>query len=241
MKGQFPWIPATVLDICLDSLADAFSAVAPSELKAALKPGGLKTVRPELEDGIVEQLRSQPMIKDLPIPASDKSKLLKYLVGLSLDLVLKDVEPLLQKPNEQLQVLELQKCQIQRYMTRWELTLYRMRYYPLQMTLMGVTTIVTAIFLCQQYQQSALASAVSGMVLTVVSSVKSVGKAIDSMVDSTMSSMESMVSSIQKFFTKLGKRLGIGKAAKRKAHSFFLPFRSTRYNAIVPATCDRHL
>ena len=47
LKQHFPLVPGFVLDICIGSLADAFSSVAPSQLKAALKPGGLEKVRPE--------------------------------------------------------------------------------------------------------------------------------------------------------------------------------------------------
>jgi hypothetical protein len=45
-----------------DSSADGILAIAPSQLKAALRPGCLKTVHPELEDGIVEQFKDTLLV-----------------------------------------------------------------------------------------------------------------------------------------------------------------------------------
>lgn len=44
ISKKFPLIPAFVIDICMDSIVEAFGAVAPNELKIALKPGGLEKV-----------------------------------------------------------------------------------------------------------------------------------------------------------------------------------------------------
>jgi hypothetical protein len=172
MLQNFPFVPPGVMDTCVTSLADSFSAVAPSKLKTALKPGGLEKVRPELEDTIVASLQDQSMIKDLPLTKSDKGKLLKYMVRLSLDYLLQDVQEMLKQPTERLQLLDDKKQQIQRYMTFWQLTWYRIRYYPIQMTLIGAATAMSSIFLYQQYRKTALAAAVTSTCLSIVAAVK---------------------------------------------------------------------
>lgn len=143
---EFPWVPNTILDSCLDSVTHAFSTIAPSELKAALKPGGLEKARPKLESTIVEALEKQPINKSM-IPLSDtqKRKLLKYLVTLSLDYVLRDAEMLLTNPFVKLRELEEEKRRIQRSMNLWQLSWYRLRFYPIQSSvLIGLGTMATA-------------------------------------------------------------------------------------------------
>eukprot|EP00588_Corethron_pennatum_P015473 CAMPEP_0194281212 /NCGR_PEP_ID=MMETSP0169-20130528/20234_1 /TAXON_ID=218684 /ORGANISM="Corethron pennatum, Strain L29A3" /LENGTH=407 /DNA_ID=CAMNT_0039026205 /DNA_START=66 /DNA_END=1289 /DNA_ORIENTATION=+ len=132
MEKEFPFIPATALDICLDCLTDAFSSIAPSQLKSALRPGGLEKIRPELEETIVDAMEKYYMIKNIPLKPSAKTELLQYLVNLGLDYALKDVEKALADPVERLQALGLQKRQITRYMTRKQLLWFRIRYRPLQ-------------------------------------------------------------------------------------------------------------
>jgi len=132
MEKEFPFIPATALDICLDCLTDAFSSIAPTQLKSALRPGGLEKVRPELEETIVDTMEKYYMIKNIPLKPSAKTELLQYLVNLGLDYALKDVEKALADPVERLQALEIQKREITRYMTRKQLLWYRIRYRPLQ-------------------------------------------------------------------------------------------------------------
>jgi hypothetical protein len=174
LKQQFPLVPGFVLDICIDSLADAFSSVAPSQLKAALKPGGLEKVRPELEDTIVENLQKQTMLDSVPLTKGDKKQLLQYLVSSSLDYLLKDAQEVLAEPSVRLQALEAQKRQIQKFMPGWQLTWYRIRYFPVQMTVIGLVAAITSYAIFQQYlyKHTALVSAVTGVCVTMVSSMK---------------------------------------------------------------------
>lgn len=150
MRQQFPIIPSVVFDICIDSLSEGFASMAPAQLKEALRPGGLEKVRPGLENTIVINLEQQQVMKSIPLKASDKRQLLQYLVTKSLDYMLKDAELLLAEPAVKLQVLETQKQNIQRYMTFWQLSWYRIRHYPVQMTLLGLLSIYASYSLYQQ-------------------------------------------------------------------------------------------
>merc|ERR1719293_22519 len=130
MRKEFPLIPASVVDSCLNSLTEGFSIVAPSQLKKALKPGGLEKVKPQLEAVIVRNLQQQPMVAKITLPLSEKKKLLRYLVGLALDYMLEDVGELLKAPQERLLMLERQEREIKRYMNRRQLLWYQMRHHP---------------------------------------------------------------------------------------------------------------
>jgi hypothetical protein len=69
-----------VFDNFINSLAGTFSSVNPSQLKAALKPGGLEKVWPKLEGTIAENLQKQPMgVDPVPLTKGDKKQLLQYL------------------------------------------------------------------------------------------------------------------------------------------------------------------
>lgn len=172
MQKQFPFIPLAVLDTALSALSTAFESIAPSQLKAALKPGGLEKARPDLEDSITKALETQPVMKSIPLSPKDKQHLLKYLVGLSLDYMLKDVEEILKNPFEKLQTLEHEKKQIQKYMGFWQLAWYRIRYFPMQTALLGVTTTLLTTLLYQKYQRTAIVSAITSAMITTLSVIK---------------------------------------------------------------------
>ena len=147
MQKQFPFVPSSVIDICVDSLADSFKAVAPAKLQQALKPGGFEKVRPDIEDTIVGNLQTQSMIQDLPLSKSDKIKILKYIVNMALDIIFKDVQELLKDPTQRLQVLDEKRYQIQRYMSQRQLLCYRLKNYPIQIMLLTITTILSCLYL----------------------------------------------------------------------------------------------
>lgn len=152
MRQKFPLIPPTLIANCLDSLADSFSNVAPSQLKKALKPGGLEEVRPGLEASLFESLRERPFLGSLP-PTT-----LAYLVSLALDYVLMDVEELLADPYRKLWALEERRRRIERYMTRRQLLWYRIRYRPIRTAVVVATVVVTSVALVRWYRHLAIAS-----------------------------------------------------------------------------------
>jgi len=143
---QFPWVPNTILDQCLDSITHAFSTVTPSELKAALKPGGLVKVRPKLENSIVKALEKQPINNSMiPLKEDQKRQLLKYLVTLSLDYLLKDAETLLANPFDKLRELDVERRRIQRRMSFWQLCWYQIRFHRIRTSMMiGLATVGTS-------------------------------------------------------------------------------------------------
>ena len=194
MRQQFPLVPAVAFDICIDSLSEGFSSMAPAQLKAALRPGGLEKVRPGLEDTIVTNLEQQQVMKSIPLKANDKRQLLQYVVSKSLDYMLKDAELLLAEPAVKLQVLESQKQNIQRYMTFWQLSWYRIRYYPVQMTVLGLLSIYASYSLYQQTKHTWVIANIVGL-------------------------LGSISSHLQLLVMKVCKFMGLGttKAVKRKA------------------------
>ena len=127
---NFGWIPPKVLSSCIDGLASAFCAVAPRDLKDALKPGGLESVRAKIATKMVRNLKEQPIVKNLPLPRDDKNKLVEYLVDLSLDFFLRDLEQTLAAPSTKLAALDREKREILQYMTIREIVWYNLKYRP---------------------------------------------------------------------------------------------------------------
>ena len=163
VKKEFPFIPSGVLDICLDSVADGFSSIAPSQLKQALQPGGLEKMRPEIEKSIVQQLLEDNQIaKTIPLPRSDKKQILLNLVHMSLDFVFQDALVFLSEPNIKLLALEEQRYQIRRYMTKRQRIWYEIRYHPIQTS----AGILFAVLLYREIRATAFAKAISSFVLS---------------------------------------------------------------------------
>lgn len=172
MRQQFPLVPPVAIDICVDSLSEGFSAMAPAQLKAALRPGGLDKVRPDLETTIVANLEKQQVVKNIPLKPDDKRQLLQYLVTKSLDYVLKDAELALAEPAVKLQALESQKQQIQRYMTFWELSWYRIRYFPLQAALVGILSTYVTYSLYRQTKDTWIVSTITTVAVSMLTHFK---------------------------------------------------------------------
>jgi hypothetical protein len=141
--------------------------VAPVELKAALRPGRLEKARPGLEATLVSNLEKQQVIKSIPLKADDKRQFLQYLVNMSLGYVLRDAELLLAEPSVKLQALEVQKREIQKYMNFWQLTWYRIRHHPLQISMLMIGSVYIIYSLYQQSKHTALVSAITGVFASV--------------------------------------------------------------------------
>ena len=158
---QFPFIPPAVLDVCMDALSTSFDNVAPSDLKKALKPGGLEKVRPKIEAKAVKSLKTQQMIKDLPLSDEDKTKLLEYVVKLSLDYLLEDAQAALVAPALKLQTLEREQYEIRRYMSFWQLSWYRLRYFPVRTIGCSMILSWTVFLTLQYYKDTALVTSLA--------------------------------------------------------------------------------
>lgn len=172
LKKQFPWMPSAFVDSCIDLLSDSFSNVAPADLKKALKPGGLETVRPKLENEVVTSLRNQPVLQNLPLSEKDKSAFLTYMVSMSLDFLFKDVQETLQAPSLKLSTMDRQMREIQKYMTIRQHMWYRIRYRPLQTTSLGLLCVWTIYLSYQQYKHTVLVSCLTGICLKAVTTAK---------------------------------------------------------------------
>ena len=136
---KYPLIPSFVVDVCINSMSGAFESIAPAELQALLRPGGLEKARPELEQGIVTSLEKQQVWQGIPLKQDDKRQFLQYIVTMALDYVLRDAELALAAPTAKLRALDAQKRDVQRFMTRRQLLEYRIQTYPLRMALLGAT------------------------------------------------------------------------------------------------------
>lgn len=168
IRSKFHFLPGFVVDKCADALADAVASVAPkSELKRALQPGGLEKLRPKWERDIVAILekRTETLLKDNLVAGlmttEQRKAFLEDLVKRSFDILFRDVEKLLAGPKSKLQTLEATKREIQKTMTFWELTAYRIQFFPKQMAMIGLASMYISYSLYQQAKHTVL-------VLTIV-------------------------------------------------------------------------
>ena len=141
VSKEFSWIPPKMLSSCIDGLASAFEAVAPKDLQNALQPGGLEKVRSKIEADFVRYLKVQPIIRQLPMPKDDKNKLVSYLVDLSLDFFMKDLESALAAPSVKLRALDQERREILRYMSVRQLAWYRLRHKPKSTIALGLLSL----------------------------------------------------------------------------------------------------
>ena len=169
---KYPLIPSFVVDVCVDSMSGAFESIAPAELQAVLRPGGLEKARPELEQGIVTSLEKQQVWQGIPLKQDDKRQFLQYIVNMALGYVLRDAELALAAPTAKLRALDAQKREIQRYMTRRQLLWYRIQTYPVQMALFGATFLYIIYTMYESTKHTWLMSKITG---TVVRGITHVG------------------------------------------------------------------
>ena len=182
ISERFSWIPPSMLSGCVDGLASAFAAIAPKDLQKALKPGGLEKVRSKIEADFVNNLRAQPIIRKLPIPNDEKKKLMEYLVDLSLDFFLKDLEPILAAPSVKLQALDRERREILNRMSFQQRVWYRLRYKPKATIALGLfslwTVFVTLSFVKPNQnvdlKVKLLFSFVSGAFLQFITTIRSI-------------------------------------------------------------------
>lgn len=129
MKQQFPIVPDVVLDSIIDTIARAFTKVAPEKLRIALQPGGMDQVRPDLERVIVRIVLEHPVIQSiLLLDDRDKTLLVQTIVSKAIDYVLRDAQEVLAAPEVRLETLEEQLTEIKALMGPRRLFLYRLRH-----------------------------------------------------------------------------------------------------------------
>lgn len=156
---KFWWIPPKTLSACTDGLASAFCAVAPKDLKNALRPGGLESFRSKIGSKVVRNLKEQAIVKSLPLPKDDKNKLVEYLVDLSLDFFLRDLEETLATPSAKLAALDREKSEILQYMSLRDIVWYNLKYKPrstLGWGLFSLWSVGVTVWFVQQNRSSLL-------------------------------------------------------------------------------------
>jgi hypothetical protein len=200
MKKQFPIIPAVFVDSFLDSMAEAFSAVAPSQLKKAMRPGGLEKVRPQIQASIIKSLKDQRLMSNLPLPTSEKDKILEGLVSMSLDLLLQDAKEILAEPSERLQGLEEQRRQVARYMTKRKLIWYEIRYHPIRTAFLSSLATVLAYLLYKEVRTTTIFKEASRSLVTFCTSLQA---AYYKLFKEASRSVVAFCTSLQAAFSKL--------------------------------------
>jgi hypothetical protein len=133
MRVDYPLVSDSVLDICIDITAKAFTMVAPEKIRKALKVGARQQTQPELKKALVRAALDQKVIRDIPVLNNkDKEALLGNVVDLALRFVMRDAKAVLAAPEVRLQALEEQVRRVKAQMGPWRLSLYRLRNNPLQ-------------------------------------------------------------------------------------------------------------
>jgi hypothetical protein len=133
MKVDYPLVPDSVLDICIDITAKAFTTVAPEKIREALQPGRMEQAQPALKKALVRAALDQKVIRNMPVLTSkDKEALLGNVVDLALRFVLRDAKAALAVPEVRLQALEEQVRNVKAQMGPLRLARYRLRTNPLQ-------------------------------------------------------------------------------------------------------------
>jgi hypothetical protein len=133
IKVDYPLVPDSVLDICIDITAKAFTTVAPEKIRNALQPGKMEQAQPALKKALVSAALDQKVIRNMPVLTSkDKEALLGNVVDLALRFVLRDAKAALAAPEVRLQALEEQVRNVKAQMGPLRLARYRLRTNPLQ-------------------------------------------------------------------------------------------------------------
>ena len=175
---HYPFVPAGLVDRAVDSVVEAFTTLAPKQVQEVLQPGVFtQQIRPELEqtmiDTILRTFHNNRNRKDsrtnLPfqfVSTKDQTKMVRTMVSMGFDYLLHDAEYALQDPIAQIRLLDVQKHQLQHYLTWYELNCnYRLRYYSIQMTLLGLTTMCSLAVLYQHVVQSGVVSSFLGSIV----------------------------------------------------------------------------
>ena len=161
IRLQFPLVPESLIDLGIDVTAQAFTKVVPEKMQAALRPGGMELMRPEIEQVIVEYALEQPAVIDVPIlQKREKRTIISSIVSVALDCVLKDAQEILAAPEVRLEELEEMVKEIKARMGFRRLVLYRIRRN--RKTLMiGATFSIFAMIVYQQRSLPVVARCVS--------------------------------------------------------------------------------
>lgn len=81
LSGQFPLLPAPIIDVCIDSAAEGLSIVTPRDWKRAIRPGGFTHMRATIKMKIVKHMMAQPAIKNISLLSSKDKVVRQYVYG----------------------------------------------------------------------------------------------------------------------------------------------------------------
>eukprot|EP00978_Attheya_sp_CCMP212_P015760 scaffold40806_cov53-Attheya_sp.AAC.2 len=132
LVNSYPIVPASMVDVCIESTAKAFKHLTPAELQDAVQPGGFDKQRPAFCKTVALTLVQQKPIQDLPLLSKDdKITLTEALVNGIIDKILESTGDLLMAPGIRLAELEKDIRLVKSEMGRWRLLQYRIRQRPL--------------------------------------------------------------------------------------------------------------
>ena len=194
IRRQYPLVPDSLIDLGIDVTAQAFSKVVPEKMQAALRPGGMELMRPEIEQVIVVYALEQPAVKDVPIlETREKRNIISSIVSVALDCVLKDAQEILAAPEVRLEELEEKVKAIKAQMGFQRLVLYRIRRNRKTLVVGAALSIVAVIV----YQQRSLP-----VVARCVSTAAKASAAIASVATRTYAVLSGLPGLTMKYFVK---------------------------------------
>ena len=167
IRQQFPLVPESLVDSCIDIAAQAFTKVATKKLQAALRPGGMDRLRPEIEQVIVGYALEQPAIQKAPLlEKKEKREVVEAIVSVALDYVLKDAREVLAAPEVRLEELEEQLKEIKERMGLRRLVWYRIRHNS-KSIMVALTLSAVAMLVYQQRSVPIVAQILTSMTKTL--------------------------------------------------------------------------
>lgn len=195
IRREFPLVPESLIDSGIDITAQAFTKVVPEKLQAALRPGGMELMRPEMEQVIVDYALEQPAVQNVPVlQKHEKRNIIKAIVSVALDCVLKDAQAILAAPEVRLEQLEEQIREIKARMGFSRLVIYRVRRNRKRI-LVGAVVSLIAMIMYQQQSHPLVAQCFScaGRASTVIATVvQNCSATVSSMISTTMKNVVKM-------------------------------------------------
>jgi len=131
ISSAFPLIPAPVVNALIEVVADGFQAIAPEDLRRALRPGYIAKNRAKFKKPLTAAVLETDVMKDLPVLGDEaKGSLVNKCIDLAIDQFLSEADGLLTVPELRLAELEDRVKEVKAEMGPWRVGLYRVRRRP---------------------------------------------------------------------------------------------------------------
>ena len=160
---QYPILPQSAVDSCIDMVASAIGTLSPKVLQEALEPGGMDNVIPQIRQTVIDFALQQEVVQNFPgLSTRNKTKILGAVVDFILDRLLEDAEWVLMSPQNRLRVLFSEIQMIQTYeMTKLQVIWFSLCRKPivwLSLMIGGMMTIYAQICHSGSFPQALVAT-----------------------------------------------------------------------------------